>query len=198
MRYCKDIVNLLFWVLLPYPTMATKNDGISFSKALMFIYMRKIYLILLLSFLEIWRIWRILQCDWPTAFCPITGEPECCQIRSLQWNINIIMIFHFSLFPGKLEEKILQRMQKMPFSSILFLFGQIRIFLTSVLTSFLPLRQISKTNNKRIPSNTGLGRMDGPTSGQIWVYGTLSAKACDPKIGRKRMPLQQQPKFGRG
>ena len=40
--FCKDIANLLFWVLWACLAMASKNNGINLLKTLMFIFMQKI------------------------------------------------------------------------------------------------------------------------------------------------------------
>ena len=60
------------------------------------------------SFPSFFRYYKILQFDWPTAFCSITWEPEFCQILDWWWNINS----NIKLFPGKTNAKLFQKIQK--------------------------------------------------------------------------------------
>ena len=59
LRYCKDIINLQFWVLWTCPAVTSKNDTISFWKTLIFIFMQKIIFISYL-FLEILQRYNLL------------------------------------------------------------------------------------------------------------------------------------------
>ena len=42
-------------------------------------------------------------------------EPGFCQIRGLQWSKSTYVIFHIRLISGQANDKIFQKMQKMPF-----------------------------------------------------------------------------------
>ena len=58
-----------------------------------------------------WDI-ETLEFYWLTAFGPITGDPEFCQIPDWCWNINNNISFHFRLFSRKTNYKIFQNFQK--------------------------------------------------------------------------------------
>ena len=62
-----------------------------------------------------------MQFDWLTAFWPITGDPEFCQIW--WWNINNNVSFHFRLFPRKTNiTKFFKKFKKLHFGAILCFF----------------------------------------------------------------------------
>ena len=69
-----------------------------------------------------------MQFYWLTAFGPITGDPENCQIWGWYWNINKNISFHFRVLPRKANNKIFWKIQKTLFwghVAILAIFSQI-------------------------------------------------------------------------
>ena len=67
-----------------------------------------------------------MQFGWPTAFCPITQEPEFCQIWDC--NINNVLVFILDYFQEKLITKFFKKSKKSYFGAILPKSGQKRIF----------------------------------------------------------------------
>ena len=59
---------------------------------------------------------------WLTAFGPITGDPEFCQIWDWCWNINTNISFHFRLFPRKTNDPIIKTK---PYFGVILAFVQI-------------------------------------------------------------------------
>ena len=70
-----------------------------------------------------WDI-ETLEFYWLTAFGPITGDPEFCQIPDWCWNINGNISFYFRLFSRKNNYKIFQNFQKNPILGTFWLFCQ--------------------------------------------------------------------------
>ena len=80
------------------------------------------------------------------------------------------MVFHFRLFPGKINDKIFQKMRKTPFlvnfGPIFHTFGQSRTFL--ILTKYNCANFQKKKTIERIPSNTGFRQNHGRTNMILW------------------------------
>ena len=119
-----------------------------------------------------------MQFDWLTAFWPITGDPEFCQIW--WWNINNNVSFHFRLFPRKTNmTKFFKKIQKPPFwgHSVLLLpkFWQKWIFLEKMALpvfkyfNYLPLCQKSEKIKDRFLRKM----LNCWTDRQQWIYRTL-------------------------
>ena len=116
-------------------------------------------------------------------------EPGFCQIRGLQWSKNTNVIFHIRLISGQANDKIFQKMQKMPFWAhfrpALSNFRQKKIlFKILFLPAFLfyvSLYQISKKTNEQIPSNTGFRRTDTRTN----KYEFISPFQIKPGVKKK-------------
>ena len=99
--------------------------------------------------------------DWPTAFSPITQEPKFCQIWDWWWNINDSISFHFELFPGKTDDKILEKIKKALFWGQ---FGPLRHFLNiSIIYHF------AKNQKKLITHSREKSRTDRQTGRQMLV-----------------------------
>ena len=143
---------MLLWVLWACLTNSTKNNSSNLKETLIFIYTKKINFTFHF-FLETLRT-RIL--------------PD----KGLQWSKNTSVIFHIRLISGQANNKIFQKMQKIPFWAhfrpALSIFRQKKIlFKILFLPAFLfyvSLYQISKKTNEQIPSNTGFRRTDTRTN----------------------------------
>ena len=92
------------------------NHQINLLGTLMFVY---IYKINFPPFLKIKNL-RILQSYWLTAFCPITWEPEFCQIKSLWWNIKNNMFHFWNIFSIFGETRIFLKIGLRQFSRFLY------------------------------------------------------------------------------
>ena len=84
------------------------------------------------------------------------------------------MFFHFTLFQRKTNDKIFQKMQKTPFCPF---FEQNRIFFKIL---FLPVFLILVKHYCARFSKIYFANSKW-TDTQAWIYGTLLAKALDPK-----------------
>ena len=101
------------------------------------------------------------------------------------------MVFHFRLFPGKINDKIFQKMRKTPFlvnfGSIFHTFGQSRTFL--ILTKY----NCANFQKKKLLSGFQATLVsDRTTDGQTWFYGTLSAEVGASKIWVKQITTQKK------
>ena len=130
-----------------------------------------------------------MQFYWLTAFGPITGDPEFCQVWGWCWNINKNISFHFRLLPRKTNDKIFQKIQKTLFwghEAILDFFAQIwakmnfpRKKALSVFkySNYLPL--CNKSEKTIMPFLRKMlnwwmdGKADGRTDRQPWFCRTL-------------------------
>ena len=74
-----------------------------------------------IKFLQIF----FLQFDWPMALWAIIQEPEFYQIWDWWWNANNNISFHFTLFPGKTDDKIVQNCSNPMLEPFCALFCQI-------------------------------------------------------------------------
>ena len=68
--------------------------------------------------LEILHFNKTFQFYWLTAFWPIIGDTQFCQIWGCCWNINKNISFHFRLRPRKINNKIFQKRQKTHFEAM--------------------------------------------------------------------------------
>ena len=105
------------------------------------------------------------------------------------------MVFHFRLFPGKINDKIFQKMRKTPFlvnfGPIFHTFGQSRTFL--ILTKY----NCANFQKKKLLSGFQATLVsDRTTDGQTWFYGTLSAEAGASKIWVKQITTQEKLRKG--
>ena len=128
----------------------------------------------------------MLQFDCPTAFWPVTREPEFCQLWDWWRNINYNVSFHFNYFQKKLMTKFFKKSRKHYLGVILgpfFQFGQKWVFLgkwtLSVFkhSNYLPSCEKSEKDKKpflRIMPNWQTdGRTDRRTDRQRWFYRTI-------------------------
>ena len=130
-----------------------------------------------------------MQFYWLTAFGPITGDPEFCQVWGWCWNINKNISFHFRLLPRKINDKIFQKIQKKLFwghVAILAFFAQIWVKMNSPrkkalsvfkYSNYLPL--CNKSEKTIMPFLRKMlnwwmdGKADGRTDRQPWFCRTL-------------------------
>ena len=147
----------------------------------MFICMPKVKFIIHF-FLEILHFKKTLQFYWLTAFGPITGDPEFCQIWGWYWNINKNISFHFRLCPRKTNNKIFKNIQKVQFwghVAILAFFTQIwakldfpgkKALSVFKYSSYLPsCQKLEKPNMLFFLSKMLNWRMDGQTENHDFV-----------------------------
>ena len=132
-----------------------------------------------------------MQFYWLTAFGPITGDPEFCQIWGWCWNINKNISFHFRLRPRKINDKIFQKRQKLnfeaawPFWSFLPKFGQKWIFLEKRLSVLnIPIIYHRPKNQKTLICHSwGKCWADGWVDRQTEGH-TDSHDFAEPLVGR--------------
>ena len=120
-----------------------------------------------------WDI-ETLEFYWLTAFGPITGDPEFCQIPDWCWNINNNISFHFRLFSRKTNmTKFFKRSKKPYFGANL---GKNEFSWNKVLCQLLniPIINHCVKNKKKIMSHSWEKfRTVGWTDRQQWFYKTL-------------------------
>ena len=103
-----------------------------------------------------------------TAFEPITGNPELCQMWGWCWNITINISFDFRLFPRKPNDKIFQKIEENRFwdhETILAFFAQIWAKVNFHGKKVLP---VFKSSNY-IPSCQKSGKVLCHSWGKCWT-----------------------------
>ena len=133
-----------------------------------------------------------MRFHWLTAFGPISGDPEFCQICGWFWNINKNISFHLRLLPRKTNGKIFQKIQNTLFWGhviILAFFAHIwakmnfsgkKLVSVFKYSNYLPSCQKSEKTNMPFLRKMLNWRMDGQTDGRK----TDNHDFVGPSVGR--------------
>ena len=105
LRYCKNIVDLLFWVLWACLIIATKNDGICFKETLILFFMQKIKFI---SYLFLAKIVQLCYFGYIRHAWPPTTKQQYLPVGTFGVYLHFFLeILHFNKFSVWLATTIL-------------------------------------------------------------------------------------------